>query len=109
MAETDADTRGPRERLYDEQINPLMAQVIALCKEHDIPIVACFQIDDDRDTGDDDHQDLLCTTVVLPAGEGVAPQLRRAAEEIRRPRFSATRIQTRDAAGNVLVDEVIIT
>jgi len=54
-----------KEAVYDEQINPLMAQIIAICKEHDIPLVADFQLDDDRDAcdpGDTFH----CTTYVVP-------------------------------------------
>lgn len=51
-----------RESIYDTQINPLMAQIIALCKEHDIPIVASFQYDDRQTPGAAD----FCTTVILP-------------------------------------------
>jgi|HubBroStandDraft_5_1064220.scaffolds.fasta_scaffold294317_2 hypothetical protein len=32
-----------KEDVYDTQISPLMAQIIAICKEHDIPVVAQFQ------------------------------------------------------------------
>ena len=31
------------EDVYDNQISPLMAQIIAICKEHEIPMVAMFQ------------------------------------------------------------------
>jgi hypothetical protein len=31
------------EKIYDEQIFPLMEQIIAICKEHKIPMVASFQ------------------------------------------------------------------
>lgn len=37
-----------REDIYDTQINPLMAQIIAICGAHDIPFVASFQINDER-------------------------------------------------------------
>lgn len=30
------------EVVYDEQIHPLMAQIIAICKEHGIPMLASF-------------------------------------------------------------------
>lgn len=32
-----------KERVYDEKIHPLMAQIIAICEEHAIPIAATFQ------------------------------------------------------------------
>lgn len=30
------------EIIYDEQISPLMAKIIAICKQHKIPMVATF-------------------------------------------------------------------
>lgn len=53
------DERGPRERAYDEEINPLMAQIIAICKRADIPMVANFRLDDD-----------LATTTAVPGATG---------------------------------------
>jgi hypothetical protein len=53
------DERGPRERVYDEEIYPLMAQIIAICKRSDIPLVANFRLDDD-----------LATTTAIPATTG---------------------------------------
>lgn len=49
------------EEIHDSQIAPLMNQIIAICKEHGIPMVADFQLS----TGEDP---LYCATVVL--GEG---------------------------------------
>lgn len=50
-----------REAAYDEHISPLMTQVIALCKEHKIPLLASFDL-----AGEDDEQEgadtLRCTT-----------------------------------------------
>jgi len=36
-----------KEKIYDDQINPLMAQIIAICKKHEIPFFATFQYSDD--------------------------------------------------------------
>ena len=53
----------PREAAYDEHISPLMTRVIALCKEHKIPALICFDI-----SGEDEEQEgsetLRCTTFV---------------------------------------------
>lgn len=35
------------EKIYDEQISPLMQQIIEICKNHDIPMFADFQYSDD--------------------------------------------------------------
>ena len=36
-----------KEKVYDDQINPLMAQIIKICKKHKIAFIADFQLDDD--------------------------------------------------------------
>lgn len=49
------------EAVYDEQIAPLMTQIIAICKEHKIPMFASFlysRLDDDEGTNN------FCTTLV---------------------------------------------
>ena len=43
------------ELVYGEQINPLMAQIIEICKEHEIPFACQFALSDEE-TG------LVCTS-----------------------------------------------
>lgn len=50
------------EAFYDEKIAPLMAKIIALCAEKNIPHVCCFQLQG-KDTPDDDGGPLLCSTL----------------------------------------------
>lgn len=45
-----------KESVYDDEISPLMAQIITICKREHIPIHASFALDGD----------LLCTTHVHP-------------------------------------------
>ena len=45
-----------KEQVYDEKIAPLMAQIIGICHEHNIGMVADFEIPNDED------QDLCCTS-----------------------------------------------
>lgn len=40
-----------KEAIYDEQIHPLMSKIIAICKEHQIPMVAQFQYENDEENG----------------------------------------------------------
>lgn len=54
------------EQVYDEQISPLMAQIIKLCKEHDVPFIALFQLTDKNDT----DGELFCNSCSLPEGTG---------------------------------------
>ena len=44
-----------KEKIYDSEINPLMATIIAVCKQHKIPLIADFGLGDD----------LHCTTALL--------------------------------------------
>ena len=36
-----------KEEVYDSQISPLMAQIISICKEHKIAMLADFTLDED--------------------------------------------------------------
>jgi len=56
----------PKEKIYDEQINPLMAQIIKICKDNDIAMFANFRLGFDESI----EEDLLCTTA-LPSGSDV--------------------------------------
>lgn len=51
-------SRTPKETAYDEQIFPLMEQIIAICKEHKINMTAGFSLG--LDPGVDES--LFCTT-----------------------------------------------
>lgn len=49
----------PKEAFYDEKISPLMAQIIALCKEAKINMVADFSLGPDPNN---DDEPMFCTT-----------------------------------------------
>lgn len=57
------------ERIYDEQIAPLMAQIIAICKRERIPMLATFQYGSRPEEGEVD----FCTTWI--PFEGQSPGL----------------------------------
>jgi hypothetical protein len=78
-----ADGRGPREVLYDGLIAPRMAEIIAICKTHGIPMVASFELDA-RDESAEYGDPLMCTTVLLNDGKlkPRSPTLTAAAREL---------------------------
>lgn len=92
-----------REELYDEKISPLMVQIIALCETHDIPMVATFQINDDRVYDDDT---LLCSTAV--GSENVCDKIRQARDVIYKRAASPMMLTVRDGEGNIVRMESII-
>lgn len=47
----DEDTRGPRERAYDDELVPLVLQMQAICKRERMSFVAVFALDDDPALG----------------------------------------------------------
>lgn len=49
------------EDVYDEQISPLMTQIIEICKKHDMPMLCTFQY-----AHNDEQGDAQCTTAVAP-------------------------------------------
>lgn len=48
------------EAVYDEKISPLMRQIIAIAKEHGIPMFATFVYEQDTDGNGTGH----CTTLI---------------------------------------------
>lgn len=55
-----------KEQIYDEQIAPLMTQIIEICQKHGIAMLASYAIPAPEDPG------LMCTTH-LADGDGVMP------------------------------------
>lgn len=76
------------EAIYDEQIAPLMTKIIAICKEHEIPMLACFQYAPND----------LCTSS-LPFG-GMSERIGKAVAIIY-PKPAPTMTVTRNADGYV--------
>lgn len=48
-----------KEQVYDEEINPLMAKILEICKREKIAMIASFQIPNDEDPK------LMCTSALL--------------------------------------------
>lgn len=69
---------GDSEAIYDEQIAPLMTQIINICRKNRIPMLATFQYGNDEEAGSDD----FCTTRIPFDGEN--PCLEKAMAMIRR-------------------------
>lgn len=58
-----------KEKVYDDRIHPLMAQVIQICKENQIPFVGSFSLGEEPEGNEVDGEDVgghavMCTTAV---------------------------------------------
>lgn len=88
------------EKVYDEEIAPLMARVIAIAKKHNMPFVATFQLTDEEDP-------LMCTSASTP--EGCNERLEQAVNIIYAPSSaSVLTLTTRDEQGIITKIENII-
>jgi len=84
-----------KEQIYDALINPLMAQILAVCKEHKIAMVASFSIPNEDDPN-------LAWTSVLTTDEYDPPEMyREIVRMFQRVNVSPMMITTRDSSGEI--------
>lgn len=83
-----------KEQIYDEQISPLMTQIIKVCKEHKIPIVASFF------TPGDDDPELAVTTALLGNGFEAPNNFSNALRELRPELFGGAPLMLRTEHGD---------
>jgi len=92
-----------KEQIYDQQISPLMAQVIEICKEHKIAFVATYSLSRPDDEG------LLCTSALLEDDceppDSYLASMRLIYGRSREPLMMIT---TRDASGQVTRMDAIL-
>lgn len=91
-----------KEEIYDSKINPLMAQIIDICKEHKIAFFASFTIDTE--------EGLQCTTALLTEDYEPSESLLDAADSLmgRNTSRSPLMLTTRDANGDITKMEAIL-
>lgn len=84
-----------KEQIHDSLIFPLMAQIIAICKEHHISMIASYDIPTPE-------EETLCCTTHLPDETGeLSPRIqkmRRAAQISRAPSMSMITVTESDGA-----------
>lgn len=76
-----------KEKIYDEQISPLMAKIIEVCKTHKIAMLADFALGYD----DDAESELKCTSTLMDDDFEPTQEQLEALKHIRpkRPQFAA--------------------
>lgn len=60
-------TQYDKEAIYDERIAPLMKQIIEICKEEELPMVAQFYLKQQHPDADEENGAMYCTTTIIPA------------------------------------------
>ncbi len=61
-----------KESVYDEEIAPLMQQIIEICKREELPMVAQFYLKEKRENND---KPMYCSTVILLAKEDMKSEV----------------------------------
>lgn len=87
------------ESVYDERIAPLMSQIIAVCKEHKLPMLATFQYQRTEENGEG-----FCTTSLPFSERGTAEKLTQAMNVMaprRGPRMSTITVVKADGSKEV--------
>lgn len=90
-----------KEQVYDERIAPLMEQIIAICKEHKIAVLANFSTPNSQD------EHLVCTTALL-ASDFDPKEEQLLAYRILCSRMPAAEIKTQDANGSITESCVVL-
>jgi hypothetical protein len=90
-----------KEQIYDEQISPLMTQIIAICKEHKIAFLASFSIPNDEDA------DLCCSSYMLDDDFEPPESFLRAKRELRPGARPVTMLRTVGGDGSVTMTAII--
>jgi hypothetical protein len=60
-----------KEEIYDEKIAPLMKQIIDICKEEELPMVAQFYLKQQHPEADEENGAMYCTTTIIPAKDKI--------------------------------------
>jgi hypothetical protein len=81
------------ESVYDEEIFPLMSQIIAICKKHKMPMLASFCYAKGKDDPSDPEGLDYCTTS-LPRDKWLPPELDEALRIVRRTSRAQTMMFT---------------
>lgn len=89
------------EKVYDEEIAPIMTKLIGICKQHKLPMFATFFY---FSSGEEDS---FCTTNLLFEERDIPRAFRSLEPTIRSPRGPALRIRETNADGSV-VDTVVL-
>ena len=55
-----------KEDVYDNEIAPLMKQIIEICKREELPMVAQFYLKQQHPDADVENGAMFCTTTIIP-------------------------------------------
>lgn len=90
-----------KEQIYDEQINPLMAQVIDICRANKIAFLASFAIPTEE------NSELRCSSAMLTADFEPPEEFMRAWKEILPASRNPLMFKTVDGDGSITFTAIL--
>ncbi len=90
-----------KERVYDDLISPLMTQIIAICKEHSISMLATYDIPNEE------NATLCCTTCLADESGEPSPRISKVARAAKLAASSMTMITTTAPNGDKTITAFI--
>ncbi|AJH80306.1 hypothetical protein FOC88_27350 (plasmid) [Bacillus thuringiensis] len=57
-----------KEKVYDEEIAPLLQQILEICKREELPMVAQFYLAGESPYNEEAVTPLYCSSVIIPGG-----------------------------------------
>lgn len=91
------------EQVYDDEIAPLMAQILEVCQKHRMPMVASFQYKLDE-VGEAEH----CSSGLAYKERGPSPMIKRMTVLLTGIKQPGMKISVVDKDGRVVRQEVIL-
>ncbi|KIV69379.1 MULTISPECIES: hypothetical protein [Bacillus] len=55
-----------KEEVYDEEIAPLMQQILEICKREELPMVVQFYLAEESPYDEESVTPLYCTSIIIP-------------------------------------------
>ena len=99
MVDTDAAQNRTKEEIYDDEISPLMKQIITICKKHGIAHVSSFCLDLE--------DEFCCTTALTTDAFNTPEKFKECVGILYRQTSPPLKLTTRDKDGNVTSMAVI--
>ncbi|CAH0179589.1 hypothetical protein SRABI123_01403 [Pseudomonas sp. Bi123] len=90
-----------KENVYDDQISPLVHQIVNICKEHNIALLLSTQLQDE------DDETLYCTTILPGTADVSDEKFVQALNIIRPPSRSVMHMTTTHANGSHTLTAII--
>jgi hypothetical protein len=94
------------EKIYDEQVAPLMSKVVTICIENDIPMLATFQLTPGVQNAENPRGGLFCTSRVSVPGESKCISAAHRILDLHESQIAMVRVDPSSDIGRSLIERL---